>query len=154
MDPNGQAYAHLLRDGMCTNCTLLSAEIKLADADGRILSAAHGVYIHHILSVDISKPWSMPVSPCEVEDNNMAAPMNLPGAPIFGSGDDSKDTAIYYTSLDGTYNSGYHIRDKYTVLAQSDLVNYNHETREVYISLDFEYVDGIVGMYPNTNRMF
>jgi hypothetical protein len=114
------------------------------------------VYVHHILSVDLSKQGSMPISICDyanpVVNETSVVPM-MPAYGFIGQGEDNGDTAIFFTTYDGSYPSGFHIGSDDKFLLQTDLVNYNNESRTVYVTFDLEYVDGHVGADAVTNLL-
>jgi hypothetical protein len=136
-------------DSLCTNCTILAGQPGLEFEDGTPADPAHGVYIHHILSVDISRVGRMPVLPCDAETYDLSRnPINpvVPVAGFVGQGEDNGDSAIMFTSRDGSFNSGFHVDPKTQILVQSDFLNYNNHSVPVYITLDLEYVDGQHGL--------
>lgn len=126
----------------------MAGKTGLEFEDGTPADPAHGVYIHHILSADISQSGYLTVLPCDFPSYNISAnPISpiVPGAPFIGQGEDNGDSAIMFTSRDGSYDSGFQVGMTDQFFLQSDLVNYNEDTKQVYITIDFEYVDGHVG---------
>lgn len=89
----------------------------------------------------------MPVRMCDMNtvNTNISARTPYPGAGFIGQGEDNGDQAIMFTSADGKYNSGFHVRTADRFMLWADLVNYNNATKDIYITFDIEYVDGIVG---------
>jgi hypothetical protein len=75
----------------------------------------------------------------------------IPFAPFAVQGEDNGDSAIIYTATNGTFNSGFYIGPNDQFLINSDLVNYNAEAKDVYVTMDIEYVPGKVGLeaFPN-----
>jgi hypothetical protein len=77
------------------------------------------MYIHHILSVDISKQGNMTVLPCDADSWDPAKIPDAKSQPagFIGQGEDNGDQAILFTSIDGKYNSGFHVKgnDKFFV---------------------------------------
>ncbi|KAF2674468.1 hypothetical protein BT63DRAFT_474211 [Microthyrium microscopicum] len=145
LDPNGQAFIELTSDGMCSNCTILAGKPGLLFEDGSPAGPAQGVYIHHILSHDISKKALKPVAKCVGSTNTTQTNLlDLLGAELFSQGDDNS-TPFYFTSEDGAYPSGFFVGSNDSFALQADLVNYNADTRKVYVTFDIEYVDGHVG---------
>lgn len=143
MDPNGQANVDIIDAGLCKNCTVLTALTGLVAADGSPIGPAQGVYSHHIISRDLSKAANLPLEKCAP---GQKSPSNgRMGSEFLAQGDDGLMGAVYFTSADGTFNSGYHLKDNAVVMNQVDLVNYNKETKEVYVTYEIEYVDGLVG---------
>jgi hypothetical protein len=149
LDPNGQSFVHLYSaSSLCTNCTVLAGKTGLEFEDGSPADPTRGVYIHHLISVDISRAGYLTALPCDFSSYNLSSnPISpiIPGAPFIGQGEDNGDSAIMFTSRDGTYDSGFKIGMADRFIIQSDMVNYNDDTKQVYITIDFEYVDGHVG---------
>ena len=67
------------------------------------------------------------------------------GTGFIGTGEDTGDLPTMFTSMDGTRNSGYHLNRGDSFTANVQLVNYNKAPRQVYITWDTEWVEGIVG---------
>jgi hypothetical protein len=59
-------------------------------------------------------------------------------------GEDSGDTETIFTTPDGKYNSGFHFTNP-NLFIQYDLVNYNKTKKNVFLDLELEYLDGIMG---------
>lgn len=113
--------------------------------DGSEAGPANGVYIHHVISFDISKPANLPVSKCGAGQAAPTRRISL-GSEFLAQGDDSGSTgSILFTSKDGTYQSGFLVGANDKILQQVDLVNYNAESKKVLIKYEIEYVDGHVG---------
>jgi hypothetical protein len=152
MDPNGEAVAAMIVDGLCSNCTILAGKPGLVFEDGSEAGPSQGIYLHHIVSSDFSKKSRQPVSKCPInadgsQTRRVGGKQQLNeklGAELFAQGDDNS-TPFYFTSEDGTYKSGFFVgpQDKFTL--QADLVNYNEESKVVYVTYDIEYVEGHVG---------
>jgi hypothetical protein len=140
----------------CTNCTVLAGQTGLEFEDGTPADPAHGVYIHHILSADISREGRLTVLPCDFEKVNYAAnPISpvTPGAAFVGQGEDNGDSAIMFTTRDGKFDSGFQIGMKDKFIVESDLVNYNNKTVEVYLTMDLEYEEGQRGVEAAPNLL-
>jgi hypothetical protein len=67
------------------------------------------------------------------------------GVGFVGAGEDSSDGGAVFTNANGTQNTGYHIgpNDKFNAWAQ--IVNYNKEPKDIYMTYDLEWVPGIIG---------
>lgn len=61
MDPDGQAGFGMLSQGMCTKCTVLSGRFVPRYEDGTPAGPDNGLYIHHVLSYDVSKSVINPI---------------------------------------------------------------------------------------------
>jgi hypothetical protein len=110
-----------------------------------------GIYIHHILTSDSTKKQKAWLSNCWNPNTPAVNIAGLLGGTAFvGTGEDSTEGGALYTTEDGTRNSGYHIgaQDSFTGWAQ--LVNYNKESKQIYVFYDLEWVPGNVGDNVNT----
>lgn len=156
LDPKGQAFVSVILDPICDDkCTILAGQTGLMSEDGKPLGAEQGMYIHHILSADYSKPMTMPVLPCDSADVNKPAIPNMifPGSGFMGQGEDNGDSAILFTSKNGSFDSGFHATKNDKFIVQSDIVNYSNETRKVFLTFDLEYLDGIHGQDATPNLL-
>jgi len=145
----GQSFYYTLARSLCNSegpCTVLAGQVGVVYADGKLATPANGVYIHHILTSDKTKkeaPW---ISNCGSPSRPALNIAGLLGGTAFVStGEDSAEGGQVYTSEDGTRNTGYHVgaNDIFTGWAQ--LVNYNKESKQVYVFYDLEWVPGNVG---------
>jgi hypothetical protein len=101
-----------------------------------------GVYIHHVISFDLSKPANLPITKCGPGQKQR---ISL-GAEFLAQGEDSSAQAgILFTSADGKYDSGFYLGAEDKIMNQVDLVNYNNDTRKVFVNYEIEYVEGKVG---------
>jgi hypothetical protein len=159
LDPKGQAKFGLLPKGnLCgdKDCTILTARFGLTYENGSEASPQTGVYIHHLLSFSTtlspSRPARNAIGLCDVQDSaqdagfiNKLLPLDIPIAPFTQRGEDGGPVFTQFTSDDGSYNSGFHLGKDDYIIVQSDLVNYNNDTQNVYVTYEYEYVDGFQG---------
>jgi hypothetical protein len=134
MDPNGFGLVKRLSTGMCKDCTVLSGKTDVVFENGTRADLSSGVYLHHVVAMDVSKPVPTFVNGC----GSIASSFS----PFLGGAVDG--FTQYYTTPDGKFNSGYYIKDD-TFIMQAELVNYRKEPQKVYIQMDIEYVPGKVG---------
>jgi hypothetical protein len=145
LDPNGQGFAELISEGLCTNCTVLAGKTMITFEDGSEAGPRQGVYVHHVVNRDITKPPNLPVSKCGPGQTPQDGFQSL-AAEFLAQGDDQQNLdAILFTSKDGKFNSGYFVGPDMVLLNLIDLVNYNAESKKVYVTFDIEYVNGHVG---------
>jgi len=151
-DPNGQSFIHVFKEGLCTNCTILGGRVGVTYEDGTEVSPATGVYIHHLLTYDISKKAKNPIAICDVQDHKNPGLLNWlmgtdqPMSTFIGRGEDNGILDNLYTSPNGDFNAGFHVSGSgHQFLAQTDLVNYNADTKKVFVTIEFEYINGIQG---------
>jgi hypothetical protein len=134
------------------DCTVLSARIGLTYEDGTEATPDNGVYIHHLLSFSPNRPTDNAIGFCDVPEPekdlgfNKYLPLRLPFSPFTGRGEDGAAVDMLFTSNDGKFNSGYHLGKDDYVLIQSDLVNYSNVTKNVFVTYEYEYVEGFQGI--------
>jgi hypothetical protein len=137
---------------MCTDCTVLSARMGLEFEDGTVAGPEKGVYVHHLYAFDVTKEGVVTSLPCDFETVKPVPfdPM-IPFAPFAVQGEDNGDSAIIYTADNGTFDSGFYIGPNDQFLLNSDLVNYNDDAKNVFVTMDIEFVPGKVGLeaFPN-----
>jgi len=131
----------LPHDAVCKDCTVLRGHIGLADAEGKkiVPQKDQGVYIHHLLTFDTSKRTKPFVNDC------IGGLAGLLGAKFVGSGEDNNNVPVYYTDKDGSHQGGFHVGRFDSFSMNADLVNMNTASTQVYLTLDIEYLPGIVG---------
>jgi len=137
MDPKGQAGMTTISKGICTKCSILSARFLLTYEDGSEATPANGVYIHHFVSYDSSKPTKDIIRGCD-------GGFPMMGAPFIDRGEDSGDTDTIFTVVNGTMESGY-LMNSGSLVIQYDMVNYAQTTKKIFINLEYEYVDNQKG---------
>jgi hypothetical protein len=143
MDPKGQGGILSISKGLPTSATILSARWALTYQDGSEASPKNGgVYIHHMVSFDGSNTGVNPIGSCS--DGSAGGEKRQAAAYFIDRGEDSGDTATIFTSPDGKRNSGFHFKNP-RLTVQYDVVNYENTAKKIYIDLDLEYLDGIVG---------
>lgn len=135
MDPSGTQLAKRVT-GFCTNCTVLYGKANLYFENGTKATAEHGVYVHHIVVVDLAKR-SLPFYLCEGQSGFLG---QFPAVGFIISGND--EAPNYFTTPDAKFNSGYVITKSTLLAMQAELVNYRTESQKVYIVMEYEYVQG------------
>jgi len=154
----GQSFFGTITKGLCNNmngkkqdCTMLAGRVGVMWSDGRQADPSNGIYIHHILSSDVTKkekPW---FSNCNTPTRASMNVNGLTGGTGFlSTGEDSAAEQAMFTDTAGALNTGYHIKstDRFNFWAQ--LVNYNKAPAKVYVTYDIEWVPGIVGQEAKT----
>jgi len=142
LDPTGQAFVDIISEGLCTDCTVLIGKTAIEFEDGTEAGPAQGVYVHHIVNRDISKPANLPISKCAPGQKQSAL---MIGSEFLAQGDDNLGSAVHFTSVDGKANTGYFIGKNDKIMNQVDLVHYNEESKNIFITFDIEYLDGHIG---------
>jgi len=139
MDPNGNIVTRRVEEGICKDCSILRGRAALTNEDGQTISIGSGVYLHHIGLL----PNKMALSPQIVKSS---CPSGLSG-PRVGSLPDMlfvqgvENFTTWYTAPDGSINSGYYAPNDGWRMTM-EVVNYKLEKRNVYITLDYDYLPG------------
>src|SRR6201992_2676891 len=102
-----------------------------------------------VLSKDMTKHIPNFISTCETSDINIP-PENTELSNKWGNefltiGTDRQNARLTWTTKDGKFPSGYHIGKNDEMVFNVEVVNYNKEKRDFYLTIEFEYLPGIVG---------
>jgi hypothetical protein len=156
MDPDGHRIGGPVKDGICQDCTVLKARAEITDATGKAMSIGSGLYLHHIVvAAAQSKNVSRVFGQCANSAPQASQASTAGGPPRGGLGQGRivfaqgvENFTTLYTTKDGQFNSGYHTgKGPYTLVAE--VISYKDTDLPVYISVDYEYVPGIVGQDAN-----
>lgn len=147
MDPNGVQINRAL-SGFCSDCTVLYGKAAIFYENGTKAGVLQGVYEHHVVMVDMTKR-TMPFYLCEGQQGFLGT---FPAAGFIVSGND--EAANYFTTPDGTFNSGYAIGTSSRMVMQAELVNYLSITQKVYITAEYEHIPGKVADSDSTISLF
>jgi hypothetical protein len=156
MDPDGNRIGGPVKDGICQDCTVLKARAEITDVAGKAMSIGSGLYLHHIVvaatqTKNVSRVFGACANPppqaTQASGTSDPARGSLgQGRVVFAQGVENFTTL--YTTQDGQFNSGYHTsKGPYVLVAE--VINYKDAEIPVYISVDYEYVPGIVGQDAN-----
>lgn len=153
MDPDGHRIGGPVQDGICKECTVLKARAEITDITGKAMSIGSGLYLHHIVvaatqSKNVSRVFGACANP-PPQASSTSQPDRGSGGQgriVFAQGVENFTTL--YTTKDGQFNSGYHTgKGPYVLVAE--VINYKDAELPVYISVDYEYVPGIIGQDAN-----
>lgn len=152
----GQKIAFTINKGFCNvagPCTVYSGKLGVMFEDGSPATPEKDIYIHHVLTTDVSKKTDPFLSSCNAPTRPGYSVSSLrPGSTGFvGVGEDSGEHPVLYTTEDGKLDAGYHIKQGETFEANVVLVNYNKVPKRVLITYDLEWSPGLVG--SNTKGM-
>jgi len=65
MDPNGFSTFRVMAKGaMCSDCTVLAGKMQIVYENGTAAKIADGVYLHHAITIDLSKKLQGFVTSC------------------------------------------------------------------------------------------
>src|ERR1700712_3470440 len=138
MDPLGTAWNYLA-DGFPRDITILKSNTTVIYADGSKADVTNGIYSHHTYMSNIDK--TIPVWFTCGSRNSMFTSL-LPGSLFVGGSEDRYGG--YFTTPDGSFNSGYYIGQKDKLVLNGDLVNSSDESKTVYTLNEIEYIPGKV----------
>jgi len=130
-------------DAFCRSCTVLKGHIGLMNLDGTVAVPKNGsgVYIHHLLTSDMSKSQKPFVSSCSLGGGGLS----IGGSKFIGSGEDNNNMPVWYTNKDGGHNGGFHIGAKDAFIMNADIVSLNPGASKIYITAELEYLPEITG---------
>jgi hypothetical protein len=148
MDPNGFPFSRIIDGGLCSDCTVLGAQVDVVFENGTRADIANGVYLHHLTAIMTGKSQPSWVTMCP---GNASAADSLIGSLagntkvasfVGGAVDEFVD---YFTTPDGKFNSGFYIPVGAKAMMSGEVINYRREPQTVYVRLDLEWVPGIKG---------
>jgi hypothetical protein len=145
-DSGQQNFLARITDGFCRNCTVLKGHVGLESLDGKALGPKEGVYIHHILSFDTSKRQKSFLSGC----SGISGALGALGSKFIGTGEDNNNVEVWYTTRDGAHQGGFHVGASDSFMMQIDLVSYKKEASKAYVTMEMEYLPGVIG--PDTRE--
>jgi hypothetical protein len=143
MDLKGQAGKLNLSEGIPKNSTILASRWTWVYEDGTEAGPENDVYLHHLISSDVTKRKINPFSGCNAFDE-------LVGSQFNNRGQDTGDRETLYTLEDSNLISGYHLGTLPVIRVQYDLINYSSHTKTLYLELTVEYLRGRRGVDTGT----
>lgn len=125
----------------CEECGLTLMQAGLEYANGTVANTDSGAWLHHIVLL-MNGPSRKDVM-CSF----------MPGQRFFSSGNERM--LITYTDLENkNINSVYPMHKTDSVLMQLELMNLKEEEKDVYITIDYEYMDKIPGGFKETKAVW
>jgi hypothetical protein len=82
MDPNGISFIKNIEGGFCKDCTVLTAKADVVFENGTRADISSGVYLHHVIFMNLGKsqePW---VSPCPGTGSSTPPPASKSAMPV------------------------------------------------------------------------
>ena len=150
LDPNSDVFSTGLA-GICTECVILAAAGKVSDANGDPLGIEKGVYTHHIVLFDLGRPpVVLPLSPqCHKGSDATSGQgglaalsgISISSIPSMMSIIADQDPLVF-ASKDNQQKSGFFVRKNDRVTSSMEVINYDKVDKEIYLSLDYEFVPG------------
>jgi hypothetical protein len=140
LDPEGFNVMGTVHDGLCHDCTVLTAKMDAVFENGTRADVSSGVYLHHIVTMnmgerkmaaDLINTW-MPF--CSGSDIGLTAAsylqtvqhwfgMGKMRASIFGFGAVDEFRQMW-TTPDGKFDSGFYLAKDDKLFMQAEIVNY------------------------------
>jgi hypothetical protein len=126
----------------CTDCTLQYMTGSLEYANGTQANTDTNSWLHHSVMINTGKGRT-----------NANCPSSK-GDPFFSSGNERTVTA--FTSMDGTYKSGYYIAPTETdsLIIYNELMNMDPFDKVVYYTVDYEYLPGKQADYAESRAIW
>ncbi|RDI77801.1 hypothetical protein Vi05172_g12242 [Venturia inaequalis] len=125
----------------CEDCGLTLMQAGLEYADGTVANTDSGAWLHHIVLL-MNGP----------NRKDVMCPFT-PGQRFFSSGNERM--MITYTDLENKkINSVYPMRKADNVFMQLELMNLKEEKKDVYITIDYEYMDKIPQGFKETKAVW
>jgi hypothetical protein len=133
-----------------------SALMEVSDKEGKRLDIGEGIYTHHFIAVDVGR-YQLPnpvEEPCvsgmkvpQTPYPGTAAPGSfmaaieklIPAVSVFvGKGEEAAPAV--FSAPNTNVKSGFYDAHGDKIYMTAEAVNYKNEDREVYVSLDYEFV--------------
>jgi hypothetical protein len=143
MDAKGQAGKLNLSEGVPRNVTVIAARWAWVYEDGKEAGPTDDVYLHHLISSDVTKLKANPFSGCNGFDEMIGRQFN-------NRGQDSGEKETLYMMPNSTLVSGYQLGVLPILRVQYDLINYSKQPKNVYLQLTMEYLRGHRGLDTGT----
>jgi hypothetical protein len=146
--------------GPCASCMLLKADYTLTDRSGTRLTLADGVYIHHIIIADATPSSGTNTLLAATPSCGKASaksggglgslgplvqgflggglPKSSMGGVLISKGHENEPTM--YAAPGAQFKSGFWIGKNDAITANVEAINYRNQQREVYLSIDTEYI--------------
>jgi len=136
-DPQGTGWASFASD-FPADITVLSAKMSVTLKDGSEIDNSNGVYNHHAFFFDVSKSMDSDLQ-CQGSHDRIA-PLNTIAASAADSANPAAGASVKnFTTKPIAANF---IPKGHKMLLTCDLVNYNKESKDVYMNIDLQYVEG------------
>ncbi|KAF2669195.1 hypothetical protein BT63DRAFT_424927 [Microthyrium microscopicum] len=146
----------------CTDCTVLKAVANLAYKNGTQADVGTGVYTHHIIISQVGRPQLIPpIFPVSCNSSlSGAKPSTAPKqaggsmaghghrkrqdftSSVFVGGGGSAGSGSAFAAPNSDIKTGAYIGKYDAFQFSSEIVNYNPKEKEIYLSLDYEFLPG------------
>lgn len=145
MDPKADMILRTLK-GLPDNAAILSGRLDTVFEDGSKADIAKGIYIHHLLVVDIGKNTA-PFAFCPNGHNQKdlvswgaSHVVESVGAGFIQSGNDQVGTPNVYAATSGDMKSAFMTGWDDAFVMEAEIVNYNQENTTIYFTMETEFL--------------
>jgi hypothetical protein len=150
MDGGGSIFMRSLKDGFCTNCTILAIKTDVLNEDGSRMDISNGVYLHHAVSMNLGwRQMTNWLAPCPelgpmMKSAGVPAHFQTP-ATMFGNTAVDEFQQWFGSPKEYSAQGGMYVNPLDFILLQAEMINYTQNQKQVYINFDYEYVPGRMG---------
>jgi len=146
MDPKSTLIIRTLR-GLPSNAAILSTRAVMSFEDGTPANFKNGIYLHHFLIADLSKPNApFALCPNRHQENKLGLwlsgyALEATGAGLLSVGNDAYEEANIYMNTKNQVKSAFLTMSDDLFGVSAEIVNYNKDNRTVYLDIELEYFD-------------
>jgi hypothetical protein len=151
LDKNSDIFSAMITP-VCNDCMILAAQADMVFLNGTKADIGSGVYGHHIMTTDIGR--SMIRAPVSTTCNGISSSFGggskkkrqlgsmfgFPASPLIAKGGEA--FRQIFAALNSTVKSGFYIAKNDAMFMSAEIVNYDPVPKELYLSLDVEYIPG------------
>jgi hypothetical protein len=148
MDKGGTSYTNMVDEDFPKDIMILSSKSEVQTKDFRRATTAEGIYNHHNVFMDVSKPPSSVYgcSDATLQQNMRSFPFS------FLAGGATETTISQFSPTQGDVKAGYHLSETRILINAIDVVNYKNVAQEIYTSTELEYLPGKPEAYLDSNQ--
>jgi hypothetical protein len=153
LDKEGNVIVRSLKDGYCSDCTVLAVKTDLVYEDGTRVDISNGIYLHHAVSFNLAwKEMANWLNICPFENKAMKdvdlfsyfpKKINIP-ITLFGNAAVDEFQQWYASPDQKGPEAGYYLSPEDYFMMQAEMINYTKEEKKVFLRFDYEYVPGKV----------
>ena len=149
-DGEGTVMMRSLKEGFCSNCTILAIKTDVVNEDESRMDISNGVYLHHAVSINLGwrdmSNW-LPACP---ELGPMMKTASTPArfqtpVTMFGNTAVDEFQQWFGSPTERSTQGGMYVSPLDFILLQAEMINYTQKEKKVYINFDYEYVPGRMG---------
>jgi hypothetical protein len=149
-DGEGSIIMRSLKEGFCSNCTILAIKTDVVNEDESRMDISNGVYLHHAVSINLGwRQMTNWLAPCPDRTGRMIS-MGMPGqfqtpATMFGNTAVDEFQQWFGSPKEDSAQGGMYVSPLDFILLQAEMINYTQKEKKLYINFDYEYVPGRMG---------